>query len=321
MNPEPTTPSRRTSVGGGGLGTPKSFLSWLDLHELAGHVRDGELTEQLRLALQTLGESVRQAVLDRLERRERCRIVSLRLLQHLLPRPAKHEAPPEQVAVEQPPREAARALSLGAPSARHALRRGDGDVPEDCGVHELVDDPQPEGLLGPLHLAREDDVERGARADEPGQPLAATGRRQDAQLNLGEPELGFGVIGRDAVVARQGELEPATQAGPVDPDGDRLGKARHALQQLLTVRHEALRFGRAGERDELLDVGTRDEGVRLAREERHTPDRALALERFERREEVGFQRARDFVDRFALHVERDDRDPVGQLPAECGSRH
>src|SRR5437773_3858588 len=122
-------------------------------------------------------------------------------------------------------------------------------------------------------------------------------------------------------MTRQGELEAAAQAGPVDADGDRLREARHALQQLLTVRDEALGFGGARERDELLDVGARDEVVRLAREERHGPHRALALERFERREEVGFQRARDLVDRFALHVERDDRDPVGQLPAECGSRH
>ena len=188
-------------------------------------------------------------------------------------------------------------------------------------MDELIDDPEPEGLLRPLHLAGEDDVERGARADEPRQPLAATGRGQDAELHLGEPELGLGVIGRHPVMARQGELEAAAQAGPVDADGDRLREARHALQQLLTVRDEALGFGGARERDELLDVGARDEVVRLAREERHGPHRALALERFERREEVGFQRARDFVDRFALHVERDDRDPVGQLPAECGSRH
>src|SRR5205807_154625 len=132
-----------------------------DLDELAGDVGDGELTEQLCLALQATGEPVGQAVLDRLERGERRRVVSLRLLQHLLARRAKHEAPPERVAVEQPPGEAARTLSLGAPSARHALRRGERDVPEKRGVDELIDDPEPEGLLRPLHLAGEDDVERG----------------------------------------------------------------------------------------------------------------------------------------------------------------
>src|SRR5439155_12545213 len=53
----------------------------------------------------------------------------------------------------------------------------------------------------------------------------------------------------------------------------------------------------------------------------HGPHRALALERFERGEEVGLRRARDLVDRFTLHVERDDRNTVGQFPAERGSGH
>src|SRR5438552_1287615 len=213
MNPEPTTPRRRTSAGGGGLGTPKSFLSWLVAKKIWTSLRETSVTASW------------------------------------------------------PNNWASRFSPWASPGAK---------------------------------------------------PYATA---SSAASRAGKPELGLGVIGRHPVMARQGELEAAAQAGPVDADGDRLREARHALQQLLTVRDEALGFGGARERDELLDVGARDEVVRLAREERHGPHRALALERFERREEVGFQRARDLVDRFALHVERDDRDPVGQLPAECGSRH
>src|SRR2546428_8574012 len=77
--------------------------------------------------------------------------------------------------------------------------------------------------------------------------------------HLREAELGLGVIGGHAVAAGERELEPAAEASAVDPHGHRLGGARHALEQGLTVRREGLRLRRGRERDELLDVGARDE--------------------------------------------------------------
>src|SRR6059058_3833621 len=44
MNPEPTTPRRRTSAGWGGLGTPKSFLSWLVAKKIWTSLRETSVT-------------------------------------------------------------------------------------------------------------------------------------------------------------------------------------------------------------------------------------------------------------------------------------
>ncbi len=102
-------------------------------------------------------------------------------------------------------------------------------------MHQLVHDAQTERLPGVLDLAREDDVERGAGADQPGEPLAAARPRENAELHLREAELGPGVIGGDAVPAGESELEPAAEARTVDPDRDRLGEAGHAPQHLLPL--------------------------------------------------------------------------------------
>src|SRR5439155_20543500 len=128
--------------------------------------------------------------------------------------------------------EATRPLAPGAPAARHALRRAKGDGFEDGGMHQLVDDTQAERLPGAFDLAREDDIECRAGADQPGEPLAAASPRENAELHLRKAELGPGVIGGDPVAAGERELEPAAEARAVDPDGAGLGAASHGPQQL-----------------------------------------------------------------------------------------
>src|SRR6266704_677139 len=287
-----------------------------DLDELAGDVGDGELAEQLRLALQPFPDAVLQPVLHRFERGKGRGIVAAGLLTHLLARRPKHELSPQRVAVEQPGDEDAAPPALGAPDARHPLRGGEGDVLQDRRRHELVHDPEPEGPRGGLHLPGEDHVERGARADESRQPLAPAGPWEDAELHLREPKLGLRVIRGDTVAAGERELEPAAQAGAVNADRDRLGETGDALEQVLTVGREPLRLRRARERDEFLDVRACDERVGLPREKRDGLHLGVALERLECREDVLLDRARDLVDRFARQIERDDGDPVRELPGE-----
>src|SRR5438094_454808 len=267
------------------------------------------------------GQAGPEAIFDGLERGERRRVVALRLLEDLFARTPKHQPPAERIAVEQPPHEAAGALPPRAPAARHPFGGGEGDIRHDGGVHELVDEPEPKGLLRPLHFSREDHVERRARTDQARQPLAAARGRQHAQLHLGQTELRLGVVGSDAVMAGQSELEPAAQARAVDPDGDRLGKARHALEQCLTLGGQPLRFGSRRERDKFFDVRAGDEVVRLPREKRDRLHGLVALQRLEGGEEVRLYGARDLVDRLALQVECDDRDPVRDFPREGGSGH
>src|SRR2546430_11297316 len=73
----------------------------------------------------------------------------------------------------------------------------------------LVDEAGAIRLLSVDHVAREDQAERIAFADQPGQPLRAPIARGDAELDLGLAELGG--FARDPQVARHGELAAAAQ--------------------------------------------------------------------------------------------------------------
>jgi hypothetical protein len=181
---------------------------------------------------------------------------------------------------------------------------------EDAGRHQLVHQPQTERLGAALALAGEDQAERRARADEPGQPLAAAGARDEAQLHLGEPELGLGMIGGDTIVARERQLEAAAQAGAVDRGDDRLGQRLHPAHHLLPLEAQPLRRALGSEPRELLDVGTGDEVVGLARDEHRGPDGRVVPQPDEQRLELHLDRVAQLVDRLAGEIESDDRDAV-----------
>src|SRR6185503_860899 len=162
-------------------------------------------------ALQPFGHSVLQAVFDGLERRERRRIVAGRALEHLLAGGAEDDAPAERVSIEQESDKPAGALAFRPPSAGHLLRGTDRDLVENGRRHELVDDAQAECFGGALQLARENHVQRGARADQTRQSLTAAGGGQYAKLNFRQSDLGSGMIARHPVMTRERELEAAAQ--------------------------------------------------------------------------------------------------------------
>jgi hypothetical protein len=142
----------------------------------------------------------------------------------------------------------------GYAALRHPPRRRDRDVLRRR-WDELIDHPEPQRFRRAFALARQDDVERRARADQPGEPLASPRPGEDAELDLGEAELGLGVIGGHAIVTGKCELEAAAQARPVDPHRDGLRERRHAVQHRLAVARQLLGVGRRLEPDKILDVG------------------------------------------------------------------
>src|SRR5258705_119062 len=95
-----------------------------DLDQLTRDVGDGELAEQLGLALQAFGDSVFQAVLHRLERGGRRRIVTTGLCLDLLARRAEYEGSAQRITVEEPSDEPSGPAALGTPAARQAPRGG-----------------------------------------------------------------------------------------------------------------------------------------------------------------------------------------------------
>ena len=86
------------------------------------------------------------------------------------------------------------------------------------------------------------------------------------------------MIGGDAVVAGERELEPAAEAGAVDRRDHGLGQGLDPADHLLPLEAQPLRLGLGGERGELLDVGAGDEGVGLAGDEHDGLDVGVVAE-------------------------------------------
>src|SRR5205807_1143196 len=86
--------------------------------------------------------------------------------------------------------------------------------------------------------AREDQAERVAFADQPGQPLRAPIARGDAELDLGLAELGG--VARDPQVARHGELAAAAQRIAVHRRDHRLAAGLEPPQHRLAAQRPCL---------------------------------------------------------------------------------
>jgi hypothetical protein len=89
-----------------------------------------------------------------------------------------------------------------------------------------------------------------------------------------------------------------------------LGQRLHPVHHLLPLEAQPLRRALGGERRELVDVGARDEAVRLPGDEDRRADRLVVAQPDQERLEFHLDRIAQLVDRLARQVERDDRDPV-----------
>ncbi len=131
-------------------------------------------------------------------------------------------------------------------------REGDRALAQLALLDELVDHAPGVRLLGAERRSRKDRLQRRLRADQARQALRAAGAGDEAELDLGQAELGRG--NGDAVVADQRDLEAAAERCAVDRGDDRL---RAVLDRGLRVRQ-----ARARERlAEFGDVGAGDEGA------------------------------------------------------------
>ena len=193
------------------------------------------MTEKLRFPLQPFGDSVAHAVLDRLECGEWGGIMSAGFLQHLFARGAIDKAPAQRIAIEQKAHDAAAALALRSPAAGHPPCGADRDLGEDRGSDQLVHHSQPKCFRRALRFAGQNHVERSSHADEPRETLAATGRRQNPELDFRQADLRLRVIGGHAIVTGERKLEPTAEAGAVDTDGDGLRKSGEAIQHFLPI--------------------------------------------------------------------------------------
>ena len=167
------------------------------------------------------------------------------------------------------------------------LLLGEGDGGRDhVAVGDLVDQAGGGALGGVDERACGDELQGLLDADRARQPLRAAGARDDAELDLGQAQLAH-VLGGDAVVAAERQLQPAAQRRAVDGRHDRLGGRLDAVDQLRQVGllHLGLELGDVGAgREEPARAGQHDgldagigiglvEGLLQARRAGHGPAR------------------------------------------------
>ena len=151
----------------------------------------------------------------------------MRLLQDRLARLAEDDAARQRIAFDVELRAAA--------AAPFAARRRTACAMSSRMAARTTSSTRPMRLraLPVERLAVEDDVERGGKADQARQLRGAAPRRKDAELRLRQADLRLRAVGHDAVVAADGQLAAAAEAGAVDRgDGD-LRQLREAVKRLL----------------------------------------------------------------------------------------
>jgi hypothetical protein len=113
-------------------------------------------------------------------------------------------------------------------------------------------------------------------------------------------------------------LQTSAQTGAVDGGHDRLLRCLEPAHRLLALEAQPLGLGLVGDGGELLDVGTRNEGVRLARDQYHRANRGLARQPAQERLHLGLDRAVQLVHRLTRQVEGDHGDAGFNADCECG---
>ena len=128
------------------------------------------------------------------------------------------------------------------------LLPGEGDgLGHHVALGDLVDQAERRALGRIDEGAGDDELQRLLDADGARQPLRAAGARQDAELDLGQPELAH-VLARHPLMAPERQLQAAAQRGAVDGGDDRLVARLDLVDQR---RQERLLHARG----ELGDVG------------------------------------------------------------------
>ena len=117
---------------------------------------------------------------------------------------------------------------------------------------DLLDQAVLERFGSTDRITADDHLDREFRPDRARQALGAAGARQQAELHLGQAELGF--LHGHAEMTGQRDLEAAAERGAVDRGDDRLGR-------VLDLGEHVVEAGRLRRLAEFGDVGAGDEGA------------------------------------------------------------
>jgi hypothetical protein len=188
------------------------------------------------------------------------------------------------------------------------------------GWHDAVHEPQTESVGGGNLIARQQQLQRGAPADEPGQPLRAGVPGNDAEIDLGLTQSRR--LRGDTQGAGHRQLAPSAERVAVDRRHDGLAKVFDQVEDVLPA-HRVIAAAGGRLHRQLVDVGAGDEGLVAAARDDHRPDALVPPEREHRAaqlvERLQVERIEDFGP-----VDRDRRDtsvPIDQNVLERVEAH
>jgi hypothetical protein len=190
-----------------------------------------------------------------------------------------------------------------------------------AGRHDFMHDLVGQGL-GRLHRLAFQQVRRGGHhAHQARQALGAAGARQQADLGFRQGQLDLRVVGHHAIVAGQGDLEPAAHGQAVDGRGHRLAAGFQGAERLvqrkagfeggLQAFFARTRAGQTAGAAQFTQVSAGAEAGRLARGDHRALDGGVRLDGFHHLADFLDDRGGQGVHRPAGHVEGDQGHAVG----------
>ena len=199
-----------------------------------------------------------------------------------------------------------------------------GGLDEIGGRHHGIDELHRLGAVEPELVALEQELQRVGGRHHARDALGAAGAGKQADLDLGQADAGLVVVGGDALVAGEAELEAAAERGAVDGGDERLAAGLDApveLRQLAALGEQHRRRGllalalgqvaeRARQRFQQRQVGAGAERL-LARGDDRALDRGVGRDLLDDRGQFLDRREIDDVHRAPRHVPGDERDAVG----------
>ncbi len=194
--------------------------------------------------------------------------------------------------------------------------------------HDLVDDAHAQCGLRIDALAFEHEGQRGHGADHARQALRAAAARDEADLGLRKADARLRIVGHDAIVAGERELQPAAERGSVHRGDDGFLAGFELAEGRMQGGHHLERGGcgilpaRAAIGEHLVEIGAGAKAARLSAGDDEALDGGIRRHLVRDFGELGDRRHRQNVERAVGHVPDERDDTVGVLvPLEIDEVH
>ncbi len=214
---------------------PRALVQFLHRQEQAADHRGGFLAAQdpgevARFDPQCGVDRQLQSLVDALHDGARGRIIVVGLAAE--DRVARREHHHAGLGINRPARQLVGLVVPRCDRLAAALDPVLGRLDEIGGGHDGVDQLERQGLCKIDRLALEQHLHCVLRRHDARHALGAAGAGKQPDLDFGQSQTGLGIIGCDAVMARQRQFEAAAERKPVDRGSPRLARGLDAAKHL-----------------------------------------------------------------------------------------